>query len=29
LVNFNLRFAIRGAGLTDRITPLLGMEWAF
>jgi hypothetical protein len=29
LVNFNLRFAISGAGLTDRVTPLLGMEWAF
>jgi hypothetical protein len=29
LVNFNLRFAVGGRGLTDRITPLLGMEWAF
>jgi hypothetical protein len=29
LINFNLRFAINDAGLTDRITPLLGMEWAF
>ena len=29
LLNFNLRFAISGNGLTDRITPLLGMEWAF
>ena len=29
LVNFNLRFAIGGHGLTDRITPLLGLEWAF
>jgi hypothetical protein len=29
LINFNLRFAIGDAGLTDRITPLLGMEWAF
>lgn len=29
LINFNLRFAIGKAGLTDRITPLLGVEWAF
>jgi hypothetical protein len=29
LINFNLRFAIGSAGLTDRVTPLLGMEWAF
>lgn len=29
LINFNLRFSIGDAGLTDRITPLLGMEWAF
>ncbi|MEO6239561.1 MAG: hypothetical protein ABIQ52_21400 [Vicinamibacterales bacterium] len=29
LINFNLRFATSGAGLTDRVTPLLGMEWAF
>jgi hypothetical protein len=29
LINFNLRFAMSTAGLTDRITPLLGMEWAF
>ena len=29
LINFNLRFAIDDAGLTDRVTPLLGMEWAF
>ena len=29
LINFNLRFAMGNAGLTDRITPLLGMEWAF
>ena len=29
LVNFNLRFAMAGHGLTDRITPLLGLEWAF
>ena len=29
LVNFNLRFAMAGHGLTDRITPLLGVEWAF
>jgi len=29
LITFNLRFAIGDAGLTDRITPLLGLEWAF
>lgn len=29
LINFNLRFAIGSAGLTDRITPLVGVEWAF
>jgi hypothetical protein len=29
LINFNLRFAISSAGLTDRVTPLIGMEWAF
>lgn len=29
LVNFNLRFALNHAGLTDRLTPLVGMEWAF
>ncbi len=29
LINFNLRFAIGKAGLTDRVTPLLGLEWAF
>ena len=29
LINFNLRFAITSAGLTDRLTPLLGVEWAF
>ena len=29
LINFNLRFAIGSAGLTDRITPLIGLEWAF
>ena len=29
LVNFNLRFAIGDGGLTDRLSPLLGMEWAF
>ena len=29
LINFNLRFAIGDQGLTDRITPLLGLEWAF
>lgn len=29
LINFNVRFATNHAGLTNRITPLLGMEWAF
>lgn len=29
LINFNLRFSIGSAGLTDRITPLIGLEWAF
>ena len=29
LVNFNLRFALGTNGLTDRLTPLVGAEWAF
>jgi hypothetical protein len=29
LVNFNMRFNIGGGGLSDRIAPLLGIEWAF
>jgi hypothetical protein len=29
LVTFNLRFAVADGGLTDRLSPLLGMEWAF
>jgi hypothetical protein len=29
LINFNLRFAMGHAGLTDRLTPLVGVEWAF
>jgi hypothetical protein len=29
LVNFNLRFSLGQSGLTDRIAPLLGVEWAF
>ena len=29
LVSFNLRFAITDGGLTDRLSPLIGMEWAF
>ena len=29
LVNFNMRFHIAGRGLSDRIAPLLGIEWAF
>ena len=29
LVAFNLRFALTDGGLTDRLAPLIGMEWAF
>ena len=29
LVIFNLRFAIGDGGLTDRLSPLVGVEWAF
>jgi hypothetical protein len=29
LVNFNLRFNMGARGLSDRIAPLVGMEWAF
>jgi hypothetical protein len=29
LLNFNMRFAIGDNGLSDRIAPLLGFEWAF
>jgi hypothetical protein len=29
LVTFNLRFAMTDGGLTDRLSPLLGVEWAF
>ncbi len=29
LVNFNLRFQISGNGLSDRVAPLIGMEWGF
>jgi hypothetical protein len=29
LVNFNLRFSLGQNGLSDRIAPLLGVEWAF
>ena len=29
LINFNLRFALNNGGLTDRIAPLLGAEFAF
>ena len=29
LVTFNLRFALADGGLTDRLSPLLGVEWAF
>ena len=29
LLNFNLRFALGQNGLTDRIAPLVGVEWSF
>ena len=29
LINFNLRFALNDAGLTDRVSPLIGAEFAF
>jgi hypothetical protein len=29
LVTFNLQFAIADGGLTDRLSPLVGVEWAF
>jgi hypothetical protein len=29
LVNFNLRFALDDRGLTDRLSPLIGAEFAF
>jgi hypothetical protein len=29
LVTFNLRLQINGGGLSDRISPLIGMEWGF
>ena len=29
LVTFNLRFALSDGGLTDRLSPLLGVEWTF
>jgi hypothetical protein len=29
LINFNMRFAIGSRGLTDRLAPLIGAEWAF
>lgn len=29
LVNINLRFHMSGKGLTDRVVPLAGIEWAF
>ncbi len=29
LVTFNMRFALADGGLTDRLSPLLGVEWAF
>ncbi len=29
LITCNLRFSLNHAGLTDRLTPLVGVEWAF
>lgn len=29
LINFNLRFALNNGGLTDRVSPLIGAEFAF
>jgi len=29
LINFNLAFAASSNGLTDRLSPLIGAEWAF
>ena len=29
LLNLNLRFALDDSGLTDRLAPLIGLEWAF
>jgi hypothetical protein len=29
LITFNLRFAMADGGLTDRLAPLVGLEWAF
>ena len=29
LIDFNLRFTIGTNGLTDRVTPLIGMEYGF
>jgi hypothetical protein len=29
LIEFNLKFAMTEGGLTDRVTPLVGLEWAF
>ena len=29
LATFNLRFALSDGGLTDRLSPLLGVEWSF
>jgi hypothetical protein len=29
LINFNLRFALDNSGLTDRVSPLIGTEFAF
>ncbi len=29
LINFNMRFALGNSGLTDRLAPLIGAEWAF
>lgn len=29
LIAFNLKFAVTDGGLSDRVTPLVGLEWAF
>jgi len=29
LVDFNLRFSVTDNGLTDRVTPLIGLEYTF
>jgi hypothetical protein len=29
LIDFNLRFTVDNNGLTDRVTPLIGVEYGF